>query len=132
MAGRTGDGDERRLAHSIRGEQIPVFDGRDRREHRAHRAVASRRELDRSTQRLGINRAADSMLTRLSELLRMTVDRQPAAEIPLDEEIELAQRYLAIEKIRFEDRRYKAELSRLDTPERLARALKNNGHRDDD
>jgi hypothetical protein len=49
-------------------------------------------------------RAADSMLTRLSELLRMTVDRQPAAEIPLDEEIELAQRYLAIEKIRFEDR----------------------------
>jgi two-component system LytT family sensor kinase len=49
-------------------------------------------------------RAADAMLTRLSELLRMTVDRQPAAEIPLDEEIELAQRYLAIEKIRFEER----------------------------
>ena len=49
-------------------------------------------------------KAADAMLTRLSELLRMTVDRQPAAEIPLDEEIELAQRYLAIEKIRFEER----------------------------
>jgi two-component system, LytTR family, sensor kinase len=48
--------------------------------------------------------AADAMLARLSELLRLTVDRELKQEIPLEQELELVRRYLEIEKIRFEER----------------------------
>ena len=48
--------------------------------------------------------AADAMLARLSELLRLTVDRDLQQEIPLAEELELVRRYLDIEQIRFEER----------------------------
>src|SRR5439155_18642956 len=48
--------------------------------------------------------SADSMLARLSEFLRMTLDRDLANEIPLEQELEFIRRYLEIEKIRFEDR----------------------------
>ena len=48
--------------------------------------------------------AADAMLARLSEFLRITVDRNLEQEVPLDEELEFVRRYLEIEKIRFEER----------------------------
>ncbi|HYC91244.1 MAG TPA: histidine kinase [Thermoanaerobaculia bacterium] len=48
--------------------------------------------------------AADAMLTRLSDFLRLTLERPIATEIPLAEELEFVQRYLEIERIRFEER----------------------------
>lgn len=47
--------------------------------------------------------AADRMLTQLGDLLRMSLDRDQA-EITLAEEMELADRYLAIMRHRFSDR----------------------------
>ncbi|HEX2122531.1 MAG TPA: histidine kinase [Thermoanaerobaculia bacterium] len=48
--------------------------------------------------------AAHAMLARLSELLRLTLERPPEQEIALEEEIEFVRRYLDIERIRFEER----------------------------
>ena len=48
--------------------------------------------------------AADAMLARLSEFLRLTLDRQPEQEIALEEEIDFVRHYLEIERIRFEER----------------------------
>jgi LytS/YehU family sensor histidine kinase len=48
--------------------------------------------------------AADRMISRLSDLLRLTFDRTGAAEVPLKEELEFLQKYLEIEQIRFQDR----------------------------
>ena len=48
--------------------------------------------------------AADRMISRLSDLLRLTFDRSGAAGIPLKEELEFLQKYLEIEQIRFRDR----------------------------
>jgi sensor histidine kinase YesM len=48
--------------------------------------------------------AADAMLTRLSEFLRLTLERPIAPQIPLREEIDFVQQYLEIERIRFEER----------------------------
>jgi two-component system, LytTR family, sensor kinase len=48
--------------------------------------------------------AADAMLARLSEFLRLTVDREIKQEIPLEQELEFVSRYLEIEQVRFEDR----------------------------
>jgi len=48
--------------------------------------------------------AADAMLVRLSEFLRLTLDRELDQEVTLQEELEFVRRYLEIEKIRFEDR----------------------------
>jgi two-component system, LytTR family, sensor kinase len=48
--------------------------------------------------------AADRMISRLSDLLRITFDRSGAARIPLKEEVEFLQKYLEIEQIRFQDR----------------------------
>ena len=48
--------------------------------------------------------AADRMISRLSDLLRLTFDRSGAAAIPLKEELEFLQKYLQIEQIRFRDR----------------------------
>lgn len=47
---------------------------------------------------------AESMIVRLSDFLRMTVDQIGAAEVPVSEEIEFLRRYLEIEQLRFEDR----------------------------
>ena len=47
---------------------------------------------------------ADAMLTRLGELLRMTLRADPDHETALTEEIALLDRYLAIMRIRFSDR----------------------------
>jgi len=48
--------------------------------------------------------AADRMMTRLSELLRLTLEKEAVPEVTLKEEMELLERYLDIERIRFDDR----------------------------
>lgn len=47
---------------------------------------------------------ADRMLTQLADLLRATLAYQETQEIPLREELELLERYLAIMRVRFHDR----------------------------
>lgn len=48
--------------------------------------------------------AADRMLSRLSELLRWTLDSADSPEIPLERELDLVGRYIDIERARFPDR----------------------------
>jgi LytS/YehU family sensor histidine kinase len=48
--------------------------------------------------------AADRMLLQLSNLLRVTLTRSGAHEIRLKQELEILERYLEIEQIRFQDR----------------------------
>ena len=48
--------------------------------------------------------AADRMLLQLSNLLRVTLARSAAHEIKLRQELEILERYLEIEQIRFQDR----------------------------
>jgi signal transduction histidine kinase len=48
--------------------------------------------------------AADRMISRLGDLLRLTFDRSGAAGVPLKHELEFLQKYLEIEQIRFGDR----------------------------
>jgi two-component system, LytTR family, sensor kinase len=47
---------------------------------------------------------ADRMISRLSDLLRLTFDRSGANRVPLQQELEFLQKYLEIEQIRFQDR----------------------------
>lgn len=49
-------------------------------------------------------RAADRMIVLLSDLLRLTLADYKQQEIPLEKELEILQKYLAIEQIRFQDR----------------------------
>jgi signal transduction histidine kinase len=48
--------------------------------------------------------AADAMLARLSDLLRLTLDRIGVQEVPLRDELEFIDKYLEIERTRFGDR----------------------------
>jgi two-component system LytT family sensor kinase len=48
--------------------------------------------------------AADRMLARLGELLRLTLETSGRTEVPLREELALLSRYFAIEEVRFADR----------------------------
>ena len=48
--------------------------------------------------------AADRMISRLSDLLRLTFDRSGAPGVSLQEELEFLQKYLEIEQVRFQDR----------------------------
>jgi two-component system LytT family sensor kinase len=48
--------------------------------------------------------AADRMISRLSDLLRITFDRTGSVGISLQEELEFLQKYLEIEQTRFQDR----------------------------
>jgi signal transduction histidine kinase len=48
--------------------------------------------------------AADSMIARLSELLRLTLENVGVQEVPLAEELEFLDRYLEIQRTRFADR----------------------------
>jgi signal transduction histidine kinase len=47
---------------------------------------------------------AHRVLVQLSALLRTTLDRSWSAEVPLAEELDFLDRYLAIERVRFQDR----------------------------
>ena len=61
--------------------------------------------------------AADRMISRLSDLLRLTFDRSGAPRVPLQEELEFLQKYLEIEQTRFQDRltvQYEIEPDTLD------------------
>ena len=61
--------------------------------------------------------AADKMISRLSDLLRLTFDRSGAAKVPLQEELEFLEKYLEIEQTRFQDRltvNYNIEADTLD------------------
>jgi two-component system, LytTR family, sensor kinase len=64
-------------------------------------------------------RAADEMLTRLGELLRLTLQRGGRHEVPLDEELVLLGHYLAVIEVRFQDRLAVT----LDVPDELRAAL---------
>lgn len=48
--------------------------------------------------------AANRVLVKLSELLRVTLENTGSQEVPLETEIDLLDRYLEIESIRFQDR----------------------------
>jgi two-component system, LytTR family, sensor kinase len=48
--------------------------------------------------------AANTMIARLSELLRVMLAKEPPQEITLEEELEFLRTYLDIEKVRFDDR----------------------------
>src|SRR5207302_7009493 len=61
---------------------------------------------------------ADTMLARLAEFLRLTLERDLDQEVTLEEELEFVRRYLEIEKVRFEER----PTVSLHVPEDLARA----------
>ncbi len=63
--------------------------------------------------------AADEMIVNLSELLRFTLDHSEQQEVPLRQEIDFLQRYLAIQQTRFGDRlniAWEIEPSLLDVP----------------
>ena len=47
---------------------------------------------------------AESMIVRLSDFLRLTLDHVGTPEVPVGEEIDFLRRYLEIEKLRFEER----------------------------
>jgi signal transduction histidine kinase len=48
--------------------------------------------------------AAEAMILRLAELLRLALRAENAQEVPLAEELEFVRRYLEIEEVRFRDR----------------------------
>ncbi len=54
--------------------------------------------------RQGKGREAETMLARLSDLLRHTLDDVETQEVPLWRELEFLRLYLSIEQVRFEDR----------------------------
>ena len=61
--------------------------------------------------------SADRMISRLSDLLRLTFDRSESPMVPLQEELEFLQKYLDIEQTRFQDRltvRYQIDPETLD------------------
>jgi LytS/YehU family sensor histidine kinase len=49
-------------------------------------------------------KAARTVLTRLGDLLRLSLDRMSAQEVPLSEELDFLQHYLDIQRTRFHDR----------------------------
>jgi two-component system, LytTR family, sensor kinase len=54
--------------------------------------------------RQGKGREAETMLSRLSDLLRHTLDDVDAQEVPLWRELDFLRLYLSIQQVRFEDR----------------------------
>lgn len=50
------------------------------------------------------NKIANTMVTKLSEFLRYSLDKDPMKKVTLESEIQALQLYLSIEKVRFEDR----------------------------
>ena len=50
------------------------------------------------------NREAVDVIAQLGDLLRLTLDREAGQELPLRDELDLLDRYLSIERVRFADR----------------------------
>ena len=50
------------------------------------------------------NKTAESMVNRLSDFLRYSLDKDPIQRVPLIQEIQALELYLEIEEVRFEDR----------------------------
>jgi two-component system LytT family sensor kinase len=50
------------------------------------------------------NKTAEAMVTRLSDFLRYSLDKDPIQRVPLIQEIQALELYLDIEEVRFEDR----------------------------
>ncbi|MGO4893624.1 sensor histidine kinase [Flavobacterium sp. W21_SRS_FM6] len=50
------------------------------------------------------NQTAGAMVSRLSDFLRYSLDKDPIKRVPLKQEIQALELYLEIEKVRFEDR----------------------------
>lgn len=50
------------------------------------------------------NKTADAMVSRLSDFLRYSLDKDPIKRVPLRQEIQALELYLEIEKVRFEER----------------------------
>ena len=50
------------------------------------------------------NKTADAMVSRLSDFLRYSLDKDPIKKVPLQQEIQALDLYLDIEKVRFDDR----------------------------
>lgn len=50
------------------------------------------------------NKTAGAMVSRLSDFLRYSLDKDPIKRVPLKQEIQALELYLEIEKVRFEDR----------------------------
>ncbi len=50
------------------------------------------------------NKTADAMVSRLSDFLRYSLDKDPIRRVPLIQEIQALELYLEIEEVRFEDR----------------------------
>jgi two-component system, LytTR family, sensor kinase len=75
---------------------------------------------------------AQTAVTRLSNLLRYALKIERAESVPLEEEIEAVQNYLALEKIRFEERlKYNIKIDsntgRIDIPPMMIQTLVENG-----
>jgi two-component system LytT family sensor kinase len=49
-------------------------------------------------------KAAETMIEQLSDLLRASLRADPSREVRFDEELQLAEQYLAIQQVRFQDR----------------------------
>lgn len=50
------------------------------------------------------NKTADAMVSRLSDFLRYSLDKDPIKKVPLKQEIQALDLYLQIEKVRFDER----------------------------
>ena len=50
------------------------------------------------------NTTADAMVSRLSDFLRYSLDKDPIKKVPLRQEVQALELYLEIEKVRFEER----------------------------
>ena len=59
--------------------------------------------------------AADAMLERLSDLLRLTLDRVGTQQVPLKDELDFLRKYLEIEQTRFGERLHGAHRDRART-----------------
>ena len=67
--------------------------------------------------------AADAMLARLSDLLRLTLDRVGTQEVTLKDELDFIEKYLEIERTRFGDRLQVPFVIEPDTLERVGAEL---------
>ena len=65
----------------------------------------------------GENNAADEMLGRMGDLLRITLKSSPVDMVTLEEELKILDMYVQIEKVRFQDRlQYKCETDEASKP----------------